>query len=189
MDKSLVKVVFPNSGKCTLTPAQKKKITLGVLEGLSYLHDNGVVHGDLKLENVLVTKDFKGIKLCDMGLSRLKQSSQGTVTVASNILGTIMYMAPEMLLGLRRTTKATDVWAAAGMIVELYALCLLWVVPSEDTDLQQYIMAAMEENAVPDGLQNLHKYGLVFEALKPCFAYEPQERPSAQDLVKKFIDL
>jgi len=51
--------------------------TQQVLRALAYLHEQGVVHGDLKGANVLVSQDGKEIKLCDMGNSLLlKQPAQ-----------------------------------------------------------------------------------------------------------------
>lgn len=55
-----------------------------------YLHDKGMIHRDIKTDNILLTNEAKTIKLCDFGFTK-KTDDQLTATV----LGTVVYMAPE----------------------------------------------------------------------------------------------
>ena len=47
-----------------------KKIGLQILNAISYLHDNMIIHQDLKPMNIMFTKDCKHIKLIDLGMSK-----------------------------------------------------------------------------------------------------------------------
>ncbi|MBL4846335.1 MAG: serine/threonine protein kinase [Planctomycetes bacterium] len=87
--------------------------------GLGHAHARGIVHRDVKPENVLV--DVHGqAKVADFGIAGCKGLDQLTVT--GTILGTPLYMAPETLGGQRdRVGPATDVWALGAMLYEVLA--------------------------------------------------------------------
>lgn len=63
--------------------------------GLAYLHENNLVHRDLKLENVLMDKDGY-IKLCDFGLAKLLGCASD---ITYTFCGTTEYLAPEIISG------------------------------------------------------------------------------------------
>ena len=68
------------------------RVTLGCsLQALKFLHDNGIIHGDVKPSNLLVDKRF-WVKLGDFGLARRVSNDQGSL-----VKGTTRYMAPELV--------------------------------------------------------------------------------------------
>jgi serine/threonine protein kinase len=79
-----------------------------IAEGVQYLHDSGVVHRDLKPENILLRSQdsVTDLKLVDFGLSHLVEEDQMLCTK----VGTVMYMAPEMLLRKPYDSKV-DMWS------------------------------------------------------------------------------
>ncbi|KAA6391092.1 MAG: putative AGC family protein kinase [Streblomastix strix] len=95
-----------------------KQVTLA----LNQLHMNGIIHGDIKPENILLTKDFQ-VKLSDFGLTRKLQEGRGYTT---NHGGTTYYLAPELLQsqsarGKRMQTIAADIWSFGILLYELLA--------------------------------------------------------------------
>jgi mitogen-activated protein kinase kinase len=78
---------------------EASKITDGILNGLKYLHDKNIVHRDLKPANILLSgrKSIKTAKICDFGLA--KRLEPGIEGLTSELCGTLMYKAPEQLLG------------------------------------------------------------------------------------------
>jgi len=82
-----------------------------LMQGIEYLHSQGVAHRDLKLENLLlVTKgDISKIKITDFGLAKLTQGGQ-----MSTIVGTPQYVAPEIIRGIPGVSYsvAVDLWSA-----------------------------------------------------------------------------
>ncbi|KDQ50365.1 hypothetical protein JAAARDRAFT_142113, partial [Jaapia argillacea MUCL 33604] len=76
------------------------RILLDVSRGLLYLHEKGVIHGDIKAVNILIDDGQRAV-LCDFGLSRIKADllSRSLDPSASWKLGSCNWMAPERLLG------------------------------------------------------------------------------------------
>jgi len=94
---------------------------------LAAAHERGIVHRDLKPSNVFVARDQENdgqpiVKLCDFGIAKLLGdapalgSDAGLVTQTGALLGTPMYLAPELLRGARGASPATDQWSL-GLVV------------------------------------------------------------------------
>lgn len=95
--------------------------------GVAYLHERGIVHGDIKPSNVLLSDDNRPI-IADFGIANTNGCfSEGvdvtvTATATTAVMGTRNYMAPEQLLGeARRSTSKSDIWALGLTFYELAA--------------------------------------------------------------------
>jgi tetratricopeptide (TPR) repeat protein/TolB-like protein len=98
-------------------------IATQIAEGLCAAHDLGVVHGDLKPANVMVTEGGL-VKLLDFGLARRPASEahppEGPPAAwSSSPWGTVGYMAPELFVG-RPPSATTDIFAVGVMLYELF---------------------------------------------------------------------
>ena len=108
-----LKEVLRDTGR--FTPATALEIMTGVLDGLAAAHASGIVHRDVKPENVLLTADGR-IKVADFGLARA-QSAAGH-TRAGLLIGTVSYVPPEQVTG-GSTGPGGDVYSAGVMLFEL----------------------------------------------------------------------
>ena len=108
-----LKEVLRDSGP--LSPATALEIMTGVLDGLAAAHASGIVHRDVKPENVLLTNDGR-IKVADFGLARA-QSAAGH-TRAGLLIGTVAYVPPEQVTG-GSTGPRGDVYSAGVMLFEM----------------------------------------------------------------------
>jgi len=96
-------------------PAAALDIMTGVLDGLAAAHASGIVHRDVKPENVLLTGDGR-LKVADFGLARA-QAAAGQ-TRAGLLIGTVAYLPPEQVTG-DSTGPRSDVYSAGVMLFEL----------------------------------------------------------------------
>jgi len=92
-----------------------KCLMLQLLSGVSYLHDNWVLHRDLKTSNVLVNNRGE-LKICDFGLARQYSDPLRAYT---RVVVTLWYRAPELLLGTKMYDTAIDVWSLGCIMGEL----------------------------------------------------------------------
>src|SRR3984885_10852992 len=97
------------------TPAAALDIMTGVLDGLAAAHASGIVHRDVKPENVLLTADGR-LKVADFGLARA-QAAAGH-TRAGLLIGTVAYLPPEQVTG-ASTGPRSDVYSAGVGLFEL----------------------------------------------------------------------
>jgi eukaryotic-like serine/threonine-protein kinase len=104
-----------------LGPDHRAAVLRHVSGVLAYLHDNGVVHRDLKQDNVLVKSAFfsapeepANVKLVDLGIASVKDAP-GKLTALGTVVGTVAYLAPEQLdpasFGADESSPAIDVFA------------------------------------------------------------------------------
>ena len=80
-----------------------------LVESIAYLHNNNVVHRDLKLENILVDQNNKQTKLIDFGCSVVVKKMQQTRL--QYVCGTPLYMSPEMVEKRDYLGGPADIWA------------------------------------------------------------------------------
>ena len=107
-----------------LYPQHIDKLLEDVLRGISFLHDNSIIHRDLKAQNILVTQTAKGpvAKITDFGISKVAGSE---TTSSSALLGTIEYMAPEQFhpekYGINgKISTNLDFWGFGLLLYEIY---------------------------------------------------------------------
>ncbi len=74
------------------------KIAIAVAEALKHAHSKGLIHRDVKPENVILTKDG-GVKLADLGLARLTSDEKWALAEAGMAIGTPYYISPEQVRG------------------------------------------------------------------------------------------
>ncbi|MCL4467578.1 MAG: serine/threonine protein kinase [Deltaproteobacteria bacterium] len=91
-------------------------IVQGVASGIDYAHSMGIVHRDIKPDNILITREYIP-KIADFGIARILDTSS---TQDSGIIGSPSYMSPEQILG-GTITSATDIFSLGVMIYYLIA--------------------------------------------------------------------
>jgi hypothetical protein len=106
------------AGAGALSDRDLGQIGAQVSEALLHAHDRGVVHRDIKPHNILVSANGSGAKIMDFGIARLADGAPLTAT--GDVVGTIVYMAPEQAEGLPAAPSA-DVYSLGLTLYEAWA--------------------------------------------------------------------
>lgn len=93
--------------QAALPEAECKMLVYQLCQALLYCHDEGVVHRDVKLENILIEKGSSRLKLCDFGLATNMQKD-----LLKDYCGSIYYTAPEILKFCPYDGRKSDTWSA-----------------------------------------------------------------------------
>ncbi|XP_019460153.1 PREDICTED: cyclin-dependent kinase G-2-like isoform X1 [Lupinus angustifolius] len=101
--------------KQPFSQSEVKCLMIQLLEGVKYLHENWVLHRDLKTSNLLLNNRGE-LKICDFGLARQYGSPLKPYT---QLVVTLWYRAPELLLGAKQYSTAIDMWSLGCIMAEL----------------------------------------------------------------------
>ncbi len=86
-----------------------------IVEAIAFIHQNGILHRDIKSQNIKLTSGGT-VKLLDFGIA--KDSTSHSLTQTGGVIGTPSYLAPEQLAGIE-ASEQTDVWALGVLLYEM----------------------------------------------------------------------
>jgi serine/threonine protein kinase len=104
-----------------LPAAEAVQLILPVVEALAGAHAQGIVHRDVKPDNIILTRSGAAIqpKLLDFGVAKLRHHDGGNwQTIAGTVLGTPAYLSPEQAEGRSDVDHRTDIWSACTTLYE-----------------------------------------------------------------------
>lgn len=176
--------------KCELSKKQMLDVFIQIASALKAAHDKGVIHRDLKPDNILVNSENE-VKILDFGIAKLNNFSLDDkclvnkmgdsynfetpeLTKAGSLMGTLMYMSPEQV-NLKKVMQSSDVYTFGVILQQTLTGCSTY--NFEDTlDLEQQIKSAniVNTDSVPK------KY---FVLLSSMLRSDPIKRPSATDVL------
>ncbi|KAG6398734.1 hypothetical protein SASPL_140203 [Salvia splendens] len=192
--------------KQPFSQSEVKCLMIQLLEGVKYLHDNWVLHRDLKTSNLLLNNRGE-LKICDLGLARQYGSPLKPYT---HLVVTLWYRAPELLLGAKLYSTAIDMWSLGCIMAELLSKEPLFNGKTEVEQLDKIfrILGTPNETIWP-GFSKLpgvkvnfvkHQYNLLrrkfpatsftgspvlsdtgFDLLNRLLTYDPDKRISAEE--------
>jgi len=103
-----------------IRPVQAVQLLLPVIDALCAAHEAGVVHRDLKPDNIFLARSGNQLcpKLLDFGIAKLEGQSDRRLTGSGGVVGSPAYMAPEQARGFDDIDQRADVWAACVVLYE-----------------------------------------------------------------------
>ena len=135
-----------------------------ILEAVGHAHASGVLHRDLKPSNILITDDGQ-VKVTDFGLAKI-QAADADLTSTFETAGTIYYMSPEQIKGLRHVDARSDLFALGMIFYEV----LTGRLPVETTASNYAIQHAIVEEPLP-----------------PPVTFEPELPPALNDVLMTML--
>jgi serine/threonine-protein kinase len=171
-----------------LLPHEAAQILLQTCEALAAAHGLGIVHRDVKPQNVMVTPSASGgahVKLLDFGIAQVRDLAEANgasrLTGTQSVIGTPSYMAPEQLRSARGADPRSDLWSVGVMAYQMLTGRLPWVAESvADLVLRQYheppTLASNIDPSIPPPLSHV---------IARCLSVDPAKRfPSAAALAE-----
>jgi serine/threonine protein kinase len=156
---------YRRTGGGTLSLGEALALTTQICEALAAAHAAGIVHRDLKPANVLL--DAGQVRLADFGIARI--AGESPATTAGGVIGTVAFMAPEVIRG-EAPTAACDVYAAGITLYEL--LTGLRPFSGEVAAILHGHLETVPTR--PDGVP-----GRLWTLMSACLSKDPAARPSA----------
>ena len=152
-------------------------LTRQTLAGLSYLHQEGVLHRDLKADNILLDVDGT-CKISDFGISKKTDNIYGN-DATNNMQGSVFWMAPEVVRSQGQGYSAkVDIWSLGCVVLEMFAGRRPWA--KEEAIGAIYKLGSL--NQAPPIPEDLGATAVAFMA--DCFTIDPSDRPTAATLLK-----
>ncbi|XP_053331751.1 mitogen-activated protein kinase kinase kinase 1 isoform X2 [Clarias gariepinus] len=152
-----------------------------LLRGLAYLHENQIIHRDIKGANLLIDSTGQRLRIADFGAAaRLASKGTGAGEFQGQLLGTIAFMAPEVLRG-QQYGRSCDVWSVGCAIIEMSCAKPPWNAEKHSNHLALIfkIASATTAPSIPPHLSP----GLRDVTLR-CLELQPTDRPPSRELLK-----
>ncbi len=158
-----------------------KQVALSIAYGIAHLHDNNIIHRDIKSLNILINEHYEA-KVADFGLSVNKGQEENASIVSNRTAGgSLRWMAPEQITQedeKDHATKQSDVYSYGRTLFEL----VTGKVPFEKVKNQALIpglVASGQEEPLPDDCPPLLK-----NVIHLCLFSNPKERPDIDKVIK-----
>ncbi|KAL2019953.1 hypothetical protein VTK56DRAFT_9045 [Thermocarpiscus australiensis] len=156
-------------------------LTRQTLSGLAYLHREGILHRDLKADNILLDLDGT-CKISDFGISKKTDNIYGN-DKTNSMQGSVFWMAPEVIRSQGEGYSAkVDIWSLGCVVLEMFCGRRPW---SKDEAVGAiYKIANGETPPIPDDVrEEISPIAIAF--MLDCFTVNPSERPTADVLLSQ----
>ncbi|KIP12516.1 hypothetical protein PHLGIDRAFT_81740 [Phlebiopsis gigantea 11061_1 CR5-6] len=154
-----------------------KSFTGQILGGLEYLHSKGILHRDLKADNILV--ETTGIcKISDFGISR-RTDDIDMAAAYTSMQGTVFWMAPEVIDSNKKGYNSKiDIWSVGCVIFEMWTGQRPW----SGKEAMAVLLQLYQTKQGPPVPKEVILTPLADDFRQKCFAMNPDERPTAAEL-------
>lgn len=156
-------------------PEKNKKIVIGIIHAIQYLHSNRVTHSDLKIENILIDIELNP-KICDFGFAKCHATDSA---VEANPPLTQFYAPPEAYFGSPINLKKADIYAIG---------IVFYMIATRDKDFYKVRdKESLRKRTIFENLKVNH-LDVVQRLAARCTIKNPDFRPYIEGIVKEFLD-
>ncbi|QRW26571.1 Tyrosine kinase specific for activated [Rhizoctonia solani] len=170
--------------------ADRHQMCVQITDGVAYLHDRGIVHGDIKGLNVLVSEEHIPM-LTDFGTSSLSNYTlQFTRGTGSGVTATVRYTAPEILMEETKLTTEGDIYGLGMTMLEITT----GRPPYHESVNEAIIVRKITTGVHParpkhDLMGSKDQSNVLWKLFENCWAFDPCQRPKAIELLDKLRTL
>ncbi|KAK3985914.1 hypothetical protein QBC44DRAFT_145725 [Cladorrhinum sp. PSN332] len=156
-------------------------LTRQTLSGLAYLHREGILHRDLKADNILLDLDGT-CKISDFGISKKTDNIYGN-DKTNSMQGSVFWMAPEVVMSQKEGYSAkVDIWSLGCVVLEMFCGRRPW--SKEEAVGAIYKIANGETPPIPEDVREVIS-PIAIAFMLDCFTVNPSERPTADVLLSQ----
>lgn len=169
-------MIYSNYGP--ILPSVCRQYTKQLLSAVKYLHDNKIIHKDIKCSNILIGSDGT-IKLSDFGSSkRLDQST--SANLAATFKGSVRWMAPEVITE-NNYGRKSDIWSVGCAVLEMVTGKVPWFNKDYDNPVTAIFDIGKSEDIpiIPEDLPQS-----LIEFLRMCLVRDSDKRASIEQLLQ-----
>ncbi|KAF5352790.1 hypothetical protein D9756_006204 [Leucocoprinus leucothites] len=170
--------------------ANRLLLVYDIIQGVAYLHKEGIIHGDLKGPNILVTRVGRAC-IADFGLATMsyeRKPNWTSLRSSTTVGGTLRWQAPELLESeLSEPTASADIYAFGCIMYEIFTGQLPFFELSQPVRVMKVILDGRRPTKPTPTHPAWKRWGLteaIWELMKQCWETEPEGRPLAVDMVK-----
>ena len=178
-------LVQPKEIKKSFSMKDKLNVLIQAGRGVQFLHDNGLIHRDIKPDNLATSEVAKGeyiTKVTDLGLGKDIDDDMG-LTQTNTIMGSPSYMSPEQIASTKNVDFRTDIYSLGASLFEF----VTGYRPYDDKTTVYELIAAVSQGESPFVCDEriAHLPPAMIEIIEKSMAFDPDDRYST---VAEFVD-
>ena len=168
-----------------MTEDQVLSLGAQLLDALHAAHESGVVHRDLKPDNIYVIPGARGerIKILDFGISWKDDEQDAKLTVTGSVLGTPHYMSPEQAMGDTDTDRRVDIYAAGVVLYE----CVVGSVPFEGANYNKLLRVILDNDPTPPSKRGAKISPPVEAVILKALSKRKEDRPGTAAEMRQML--
>ncbi len=164
-----------------MIPLDAVRVAAHVADGLSEAHEKGIVHRDIKPDNILVSQRF--VKVLDFGIAKhIGGTADANLTQGNMVIGTPHYMSPEQAMG-RAVDARTDIFSLGVVLYEM----LSGKKPFTGTAVTETLLKIVTQEPVDIAIAAAGIQPQLAEIVRQCMAKQPERRFSNCEELRKAL--
>lgn len=145
-------------------------IFIQIAAGLEHAHSKGIIHRDIKPDNIKIVDD-NVVKIMDFGIASMERKKD-SITQRGSLMGTLGYISPEQLYNSNKVDSRADIFSFGAMLYEFFTKKL----PFEGENIAEVIMNIMTLTPIPPSKYNINIHPKIEDLILKCLDKDPEKR-------------